>query len=81
MSDKSFLHKMFNKPEVKISFANEEAARHFMIWLSEQGEQDYWTWMECREQEEDGKITAVRFDYDTKDFTIETTLGRLDKNE
>ena len=72
---------MSDKIDVKISFANKKAAKHFIIWLCEQGEQDYWTWMEYREQEEDGKITATKFDYDMKNLTVETTVGRLDKSE
>ena len=50
--------------------------KHFRIWLIEQGEQDYWSWMKYREYEEDGNITAVGFDYSKKD-TIVTTCGRL----
>lgn len=48
---------------LQIKFANEAAAAHFASWLCGQGEQDYWLWMECREQEEDGDITAVSFHY------------------
>jgi len=46
-----------------ISFDNERARDHFVIWLCEAGEQDYWAWMEYREQEEGGRITAVDFNY------------------
>ena len=46
-----------------IEFTNEEAAKHFASWLCESGEQNYWDWMECREQEENGDITAVSFHY------------------
>lgn len=68
--------------ELKIEFANKEAAAHFMSWLCESGEQQYWNWMECREDdqlpEDDGiDITAIDFDYDLKKHTIKTTLGRL----
>ena len=73
--------------EVEIVFDNEEAANHFLSWLCEQGEQSYWDWMRCREEEESGAITAVRFDYwgGTKDgaefgkHPVIGTCGRLDK--
>jgi hypothetical protein len=48
---------------LQIKFANEEAAIHFASWLCGAGEQDYWQWMECREDEEDGDITATSFHY------------------
>lgn len=48
---------------LKMEFANEDAAHHFALWLCEQGEQDYWLWMEYREQEESGNITATSFHY------------------
>lgn len=60
-----------------IEFSNEEAREHFAVWLSEQGEQDYWIWMECRETEEEGDITATRFDY-RDDICIKTKCGRID---
>lgn len=64
---------------LKINFSNEKALNHFMDWLSGQGEQDYWIWMECREQEDnDAELTAVGFDYSKKN-EIDTTCGRLDK--
>ena len=61
---------------VSINFANKKAADHFIIWLCEQGEQDYWNWMNYREEKEDGDITAVRFDYDFKTLEVVTKLGR-----
>lgn len=64
---------------IKIFFDNEKAAKHFIKWLSEQGEQDYWTWMECREQEETGNITATEFKYRLKDLAIDADCSRLDK--
>lgn len=64
---------------IKINFANPVAAKHFQSWLCGQGEQDYWTWMECREEEEKGNITVTNFDYDHEDLTIDTTCSRLDK--
>ena len=60
-----------------LKFDNEEALNHFKSWLDWQGEQDYWTWMECREQEESGPITGVKFDYFNGD-TIKIECGRLD---
>ena len=44
-------------------FDNPKAAEHFLSWLCEAGEQDYWEWMRCREQEKGGNITVVDFDY------------------
>lgn len=46
-----------------IKFPNQEAMEHFAAWLCESGEQQYWEWMEYREQEEDGDITATHFHY------------------
>ena len=48
---------------LKINFDNEKAAEHFGTWLCEQGEQNYWLWMEYREKEEKGDITATNFIY------------------
>jgi hypothetical protein len=64
---------------VTIKFSNPSAAAHFVHWLGGQGEQDYCIWMECREQEEEGDITALRFDYDY-DNTVEVKAicGRMD---
>lgn len=45
-----------------IKFHSKAARKHFAEWLCEQGEQNYWTWMEYREQEEPGDIT-VSFEY------------------
>lgn len=62
--------------EVKIQFANKRAAEHFMKWLCGSGEQDYWAWMEYREKNEGGNITAIDLDYDFKKFLIKTEIGR-----
>lgn len=62
--------------KVEINFDNEKAAKHFISWLDGQGEQDYWIWMDCRESEEEGNITAVRFTY--KGLQVDTKCGRLD---
>jgi hypothetical protein len=61
-----------------IEFDNEKAMLHFKGWLSGQGEQDYWLWMECREQEEEGDITATEFRYFHN--KIIAKCGRLDNN-
>lgn len=69
-----------NKSTVTIEFANPSAAEHFVSWLDGQGEQDYWIWMEYREQEEEGDITALRFDYDYNDpCDVKARCGRLSK--
>ncbi len=52
-----------SKKEVKFVFDNEETAEHFISWLCGSGEQQYWQWMECREEDEDGDITVTDFDY------------------
>lgn len=51
------------KVKLEIEFDNEDAARHFGLWLCESGEQQYWEWMEYREAEDDGDITAILFHY------------------
>lgn len=63
--------------DLTIRFDNRKAAMHFKAWLAGQGEQDYWIWMECREQEEDGPITATRFDCSSDEPVIGTKCGRL----
>lgn len=52
-----------DKHDIIIRFASKESAKHFALWLCESGEQAYWDWMEAREEEEDGPITAVSFGY------------------
>ena len=54
-----------------------KAAEHFMYWLCEQGEQNYWIWMECREMEEPGDITVASFNYDYKGGVATGKLERL----
>ena len=51
------------KTVIKIEFDNAKIAEHFASWLCESGEQQYWDWMEYREQEESGDITATSFHY------------------
>ena len=67
---------------VTIAFGNSRSAKHFAQWLSGQGEQDYWVWMDARESEEAGDITATRFerwqvDPETGNVMIPTRMGRL----
>ena len=59
-------------------FQNKEAAKHFKSWLCGQGEQDYWDWMREREQQENGDITGLKFDYWNGD-AVDVKCGRLDK--
>lgn len=67
-------------PTITFKFANVEAAEHFKVWMCESGEQGYWEWMEYREQEEDGDITGLRFNYHNDDGSvIPVECGRLDK--
>jgi hypothetical protein len=60
-------------------FGNEKTLNHFKSWLCEQGEQEYWDWMEYREQEEKGNITALEFDYHTGTNHVRTKCGRLNR--
>ena len=67
---------------INFEFDNEAAAKHFCLWLCEQGEQDYWQWMEYREAEEKGDITATQFHYHgkediTKDIDDPTRYGQF----
>ena len=66
--------------ELAFKFDNPEAALHFKAWLCGQGEQGYWLWMEYREQEEPGDITALNFDYWNGDL-ITAKCGRQDSEE
>jgi hypothetical protein len=43
--------------DVLFRFPSRKSRDAFLVWLSEQGEQDYWMWMD-----EDPKLT-VTFDY------------------
>lgn len=61
--------------ELVFKFDNPRAAHHFKVWLCEAGEQDYWGWMEYREEDEAGDITGREFDY-WKGNTIEVKCGR-----
>ena len=65
---------MSEKVKLTIEFDNQEAAHHFAIWLCESGEQEYWQWMEYREEDDEGDITATSFHYHgSEDETKEET--------
>lgn len=71
--------------KLTIEFTDRKVMEHFATWLCESGEQEYWSWMEVREEEEPGDITATTFDYHGAkgkgkflcDDTIRTYAGRL----
>lgn len=68
--------------DLVIRFANADAARHFASWLCGSGEQQYWQWMEYREEEDEGDITAVSFHYhgeedESKERTDPTRYGEF----
>lgn len=63
--------------KLTFEFESQEAANHFKHWLCGQGEQNYWLWMEYREQEESGPITGVEFNYQTGNSNIPVKCGRL----
>jgi hypothetical protein len=54
---------MKKKIVISIEFDNKKAANHFASWLCGAGELDYWDWMQYREEEESGNITALDFHY------------------
>ncbi len=59
-------------------FDTPDAANHFWRWLCESGEQSYWEWMKVREEDEDGDITGLEFDYDKADHgLIKVKCGRF----
>ena len=51
-------------------FENVEAAEHFKSWFCDQGEEDYWASMSEIENEEDGDITGLEFDYWSGDLIL-----------
>lgn len=55
---------------VTFQFDNIEAAQHFKDWMCGSGEQQYWEWMEHRENDEDGDITGIQFKYDDGPLVI-----------
>ena len=64
--------------KIKVEFKNaeeERVAEEFLTWLCEAGEQDYWNWMECRDEE---KNLIGHFDYDFKKMTVDC---EIDPNE
>lgn len=62
---------------ISLAFESYEAAQHFKSWLCESGEQQYWEWMTYREQEENGDITGMQFDYHTGTDLISVKCGRF----
>jgi len=50
-----------------------------MEWLSGQGEQDYWTWMDARELEDTKtkKLTVISFKPNFEDGVVHTECGRM----
>ena len=76
MTNKKSIAKSY---DVSISFSNKKAAKGFMEWLCDIGEQDYWESQKYREEDEDTKdITALIFDYNFNKLTVKTECGRLD---
>jgi hypothetical protein len=70
-------------PVLKINFENQKALTHFATWMCESGEQAYWDWMRIREEDEEGDITVLNFDYfNDGEFmeknVITTKCGRKD---
>jgi hypothetical protein len=63
--------------KVVIDLGTEKAATRFAEWLCEQGEQNYWDWMDESEREDDDDITAIEFKYDYKNANIVGKMGRL----
>lgn len=68
--------------DIIVKFPTKEAADHFASWLCGSGEQQYWDWMEYREDEEDGDITATSFHYhgeedETKEQTDPERYGEF----
>lgn len=65
-----------SKKNIILQFDNERAAYHFALWLCEQGEQDYWMWMDERETEEEGPITATfKYHHNKKPFMEKKVKG------
>jgi len=47
-------------PDLTISFPTQASLTEFATWLCEQGEQDYWTWMD---EQDRAKTKTVDFEY------------------
>lgn len=68
-------------PKITFEFENKFAAQYFKSWLCELGEQDYWQWMEYREEEDkNNNITGLDFDYWDGNI-IKVRCGRMDGKE
>ena len=65
-------------------FKTDEARKAFLVWLCESGEQEYWMWMEAREQESAKTKTVLDFNYGNlhkkskDDMIVQCKEGRLD---
>ena len=60
---------------------NSKAAKHFLTWLCESGEQNFWAYMETQEEDhDDPDITITSFDYDWVNCEVLCSTGRLDDN-
>lgn len=68
--------------KLTFEFENELALNHFKDWMCGSGEQQYWQWMEYREEEKEnvGDITGVDFDY-WDGATIKVKCSRMNKEE
>lgn len=53
-------------PYLAIEFTTEEDIDRFMSWLDNQGEQDYWEWLEIQGQQ----TNKIEYDYKKKFITI-----------
>jgi len=47
---------------IEIEFESTDQANEFMVWMSEQGEQDYFNWLEDTEEEEN-KVNYFAYDW------------------
>lgn len=70
------------KTKLTIEFDSQSCLEHFASWLCNSGEAQYWEWMEYREQEESGNITATQFHYhgiedQTKEITDASRYGEF----
>jgi len=67
---------------VLLQFETEAAARYFREWLCESGEQDYWQYMEAREDDDpEDDITGLEFDYHHRSGLIPVKCGRFTEHK
>jgi hypothetical protein len=62
--------------KVTFEFETDDQAEEFVTWLCEQGEQDYWLWMEATQERQE---YMVAFDYHTSAF--KGNSGKLNKGD